>query len=189
MASGQRLVRALQLAPERGARATRCRGSAPFTNGAKIGHCVELEQGSATVNGTLRSGADLRLDNATNTISQGDTDARVAQIQWLLQSSYRAAAVNGPNFQNGVEPGAHQSAIWKITNPNDAANDIGTGTALRAHAADALADQLLAAAQANSGALDQSTWSLSIQGGNGPSLHGHARAPSRSRAARTRSPR
>ena len=37
--------------------------TAPFTNGAKIGHCVELEQGSATVNGTLRSGSDLRLDN------------------------------------------------------------------------------------------------------------------------------
>jgi uncharacterized repeat protein (TIGR01451 family) len=148
--------------------------TAPFTNGAKIGHCVELEQGSGTVNGTLRSGADLSLNNPTNTITPGNTDARVAQIQWLLQSSYRAAAVNGPNFQNGVEPGAHQSAIWKITNPNDAANDIGTGTATRA-AADALADQLLAAAQANYGALDQSTWSLSIQGGNGPSCTGTTR--------------
>ena len=150
--------------------------NAPFTNGAKYGHCVELEQGSATVNGTLRSGSDLSLNNATNTITAGDTDARVAQIQWLIQSSYRAAAVNGPNFQNGVEPGAHQSAIWKITNPNDAANDIGTGTAARA-AADALADQLLAAAQtpANYGALDQSTWSLSIQGGNGASCTGTTR--------------
>ena len=132
----------------------------PFTNGAKIGHCVELEQGSATTNGTLRSGADLRLDNPTNTIAPGNTDARVAQIQWLLQSSYRAAALNDANFQNGVTPGAHQSAIWKITNPNDAANDIGASGSAQRIAADALADQLLAAAVANSGAIDQSSWSV-----------------------------
>ena len=149
--------------------------TAPFTNGAKFGHCIELEQGSATVNGTLRSGSDLRLDNATNTISQGDTDPRVAQIQWLLQSSYRAAAVGGPNFTNGVEPGAHQSAIWKITNPTDPANDIGASGSAARIAADALADQLLAAAQANSGAVNPATWSLTIQGGNDPTCAGTTR--------------
>ena len=45
----------------------------------------------------------------------------------------------------------------------------------RPPAADALADRLLAAAQANDGAVDQSTWSLSIQGGNGPSCTGTTR--------------
>ncbi len=141
----------------------------------EVGQCVELEQGSATVNGTLRSGADLRLDNATNTISQGDTDPRVAQIQWLLQSSYRAAAVGGPNFTNGVDAGRAPERRLEDHEP-DRRGERHRHLARRcASQADALADQLLAAAQANSGAVNPATWSLTIQGGNDPTCAGTTR--------------
>ena len=78
------------------------------------------------------------------------------------------------DYANGIAAGAHQSAIWKIVNPTNAANDIGTGTTDRAKA-DAMADALLAAAQANAGAFDTATWSLKLVGGSGATCSGTSR--------------
>jgi uncharacterized repeat protein (TIGR01451 family) len=126
--------------------------AAPFTNGAgmKDGHCIELTEAAANAVGTLLSGADLTISSP-------------AQIQWLLQSSYFHRD-NDADYANGIVSAAHQSAVWKVTDPGDPANDIGTATAARA-TADAMADQLVAAAAANAGAVDQSTWGVSIAGG------------------------
>jgi hypothetical protein len=124
---------------------------APFTettDGAatKYGHCVELDQSATTTSwARLRSGDDLSLDNAgRNTIPAGDDDARVAELEWLLASSYLHRA--DADYANGIAAGAHQSAVWKITNPTSSGNDIGSATPARA-TADAMADRLLAAAR------------------------------------------
>ena len=97
----------------------------PFTRATNdkvtlFGHCVELDQGAGQTSARLRSGDDLSFDNGTkNTIPAGDDDARVAQLKWLLTSSYLHRA--DPDYANGIAAGAHQSAVWKIVNPGNAA--------------------------------------------------------------------
>ena len=150
----------------------------PFTQATNdkvtlFGHCVELDQGAGQTSARLRSGDDLSFDNGTkNTIPAGDDDVRVAQLKWLLTSSYLHRA--DADYANGIAAGAHQSAVWKIVNPGNSANDIGTGTADRAKA-DAMADALLAAAQANAGAFDTATWSLKLLGGSDATCAGSSR--------------
>lgn len=113
----------------------------PFTKGPKIGHCVNRTETAGSGPSILRSGADIQLVGPTGATLP---EAERKRIEWLLLSSELSQANPSAGLTQGQEAGAHQSAIWQITDSDEA--NITPSNA----AAATRASQLLAASVAGS---------------------------------------
>jgi uncharacterized repeat protein (TIGR01451 family) len=134
---------------------------APFGSGDKIGHCVEATIGWGKNKSTLRTGADLSLDNtdAQNTLGQG-FGIGAQRVEWILLTSYR----DSPGDSTGVEAAAHQSAIWQLTNPSQGDAVKLTGPSVEEKAAAAKATQLLTDSVTYAGSVNNAA-DLTVDGG------------------------
>ena len=115
---------------------------APFTQGAVQGHCVELTETAGSGPTTLASGPDLSF---TEPGAPPLSDADENRLLWLLLSSRAAQAQPSAGLTAAQEGGAHQAAIWSITNP-------GNPGVAPADAAAAARGEALAAASAGGAA-------------------------------------
>ncbi len=93
--------------------------AAGFVAGAKAGHCIESTVFTGSGEGRLLTGvegSDLSLangDTGSLAILPGGRD----RLEWLLLSSRRVQLDTPAADQRDFEAGAHQYAVWKLTNP------------------------------------------------------------------------
>ena len=87
-------------------------GAHPFGGGVKRGHCVEVKVQGGAGEATLRSEGDVALNPAASAAQPG-------RVAWLVLSSLHAQdAPAGPLSEDQLAD-AHQSAIWKYTDPTE----------------------------------------------------------------------
>lgn len=95
----------------------------PFAQGQIQGHCVQLTQSAGDGPATLASGTDIALQTpGGGVLSAADQN----RILWILLSSRASQAQPSGGLTKDQEGGAHQSAIWNITdvgNPGNVAPD------------------------------------------------------------------
>ena len=158
--------------------AIRCRGSRPSRTARRSAIAWSWSRVRRRPNGTLRSGADLRLDNPTehdhrreHRRARGADPVAAAELVPGRGAERREL----PERRHAGRAPERDLEDHQPQRPGQRHRRLGSAQRI---AADALADQLLAAAVANSGAIDQSTWSLTHPGRQRADLHRqHAHGP------------
>jgi len=144
--------------------------AAGFISGLKAGHCIDSNVSAAPTVGTLRSGADLALQNsdpANLAVQPGGSD----RLEWLLLSSRRSVADAATQADREFQGAAHQKAIWLLTNPTTGGPPVGADPRLNDPAFTARANQLFADSQTNAASVNQTASLTATAAGATTALH------------------
>ncbi|HJZ60515.1 MAG TPA: DUF11 domain-containing protein [Miltoncostaeaceae bacterium] len=144
--------------------------AAGFVSGLKFGHCIDSGRNAAPVVGTLRSGADLQLQNsdAANLAVQPGGSNR---LEWLLLSSRRSVADAATQADREFQGAAHQKAVWLLTNPTTGGPPVGANARLNDPAFVARANQLFADSATNGASVGQAASLMATPAGTTTALH------------------